>query len=71
MKAFLVGLAVLALMGIFSVASLLLFPVLIVLGIFFRILLGFFLILFAIWLTGKLTLWFIDYLRKKEPPTIV
>lgn len=69
MKAFIVGLGVLVLMGIFSVAGILLFPVLIVLGIFFRILLGFFLILFAIWLTGKLTLLLIDYLRK--PPASV
>ena len=56
MKEFLVGLLVLALTAVFSFVGILLLPLLLLLGLFLRVVLGFFLILFAIWLIGKVTL---------------
>ena len=66
MREFFVGLLVLALMAILSVAGVLLIPFLLVLGIFFRVVLGFFLILFAVWLVGKITLLLIEWMSKKN-----
>lgn len=66
MKEFLVGLLVIVMMGILSVAGILLFPLLLVMGFFLRWILGFFLILVAIWIVGKVTLVLIDYLKKRE-----
>ena len=66
MKSFLVGLLVLMVVGLLSVAGLFLLPLLLVLGFFLRFLIGFALILFTIWLVGKVTLLSIDYLRKSE-----
>ena len=66
MKSFLVGLLVLAVVGLLSVAGLFLIPLFLVLGFFLRFLLGFFLILFTIWLIGKVTLLSIDSMRRSE-----
>lgn len=66
MKEFLVGLLVIVMMGILSVAGVLLFPLLLVMGFFLRWILGFFLILAAIWIVGKVTLVLIEYLKKRE-----
>ncbi|MEA3306049.1 MAG: hypothetical protein U9R52_04465 [Candidatus Omnitrophota bacterium] len=58
MKAFLVGLAFLILAmlitGVGALLSVLLFPLLLVLGIVLRITLSVLLVIFAIWLLGKL-----------------
>ena len=66
MISFLVGLLVLIVVGLLSVAGLLLLPLLLVLGFFLRFLIGFALILFTIWLIGKVTLLSIDSMRKSE-----
>ena len=68
MKEFFVGLLVLIMMGALSLLGVLLLPLLLLLGIFLRVLVGFALLLLMIWLIGKLTLASITYLRKKEPP---
>ena len=66
MKEFLVGLLVIVMMGVLSVAGILLFPVLLLMGFFLRWILGFVLILVAVWLIGKATLVLIDSLKKRE-----
>ena len=66
MKEFFVGLLVIVMMGILSVAGILLFPLLLVMGFFLRWILGFLLILVAIWVVGKITLVLIDHLKKRE-----
>lgn len=66
MKAFLVGLLVIVMMGVLSVVGVLLFPLLLLLGFFLRWVLGLVLLLFGIWLIGKLTLFLIDLLSKRS-----
>lgn len=66
MKAFLVGVLVIFLLGVLSVAGVLLLPLLLVLGVFFRFVLGIVLIIFTIWLIGKVVLVSLDYLKKQE-----
>lgn len=66
MKSFLVGLLVIMITAVLSVIGILLFPFLLILGFFLRWIVGIFLILFTIWLVGKMTLLLIDALRKKE-----
>ncbi len=56
MKAFFVGLLVIAIFGIFSVAGLLLFPLFLLLGFFLRWILACVVLVFTVWLIGKLTL---------------
>lgn len=68
MKSFLVGLLVLVMVGVLSVIGVLLIPLILVLGFFLRFVLGIVLILFAVWLVGKVTLLLIDYIRKTETP---
>jgi len=51
---------------ILSGVGLLLLPLLLVLGIFLRLALGLILLLLAVWLIGKVTLFLIDFLRNKE-----
>ncbi len=70
MKAFFVGLLVIVLTSLFSLVALLLFPLIIVLGFLLKAVIGVIFLLFAIWLIGKLTLLLLDYLNKKEPPTL-
>ena len=66
MKSFLVGLLVLAVVGMLCVAGIFLFPLLLVLGFFLRWILGFVLIIFMVWLIGKVTLISIDSLKRAE-----
>ena len=66
MKEFFVGLLVLLLVSVFSVVGILLFPLLLVLGFFVRILLVIALLIFAVWLVGKMTLVLIEFLAKKK-----
>ena len=63
---FLVGLLVIALIGILSLIVALLFPVLLLMGFFLRFFVGLFFCLLVIWLVGKVTLLFIEYLRTRE-----
>jgi len=65
-KSFLVGLLVVILMALASVVGILLLPLLLVMGFFLRWILSFALILFAIWLIGKVTLVSLDYWKKRE-----
>ena len=66
MKAFFVGLLFLVVVLIMTGVGVLLLPLLLLLTFFLRILLGFFLILFAIWLLGKFILFVWDALSKKD-----
>lgn len=52
--------------GVLSVIGALLIPLILVLGFFLRFVLGIILILFTIWLVGKVTLLLIDYMRPAE-----
>ena len=69
MKAFLVGLAFLILVmliaGVGALLSVLLFPLLLVLGFALRIVLSVLLVIFAIWLLGKLIILAWNALRAK------
>ena len=66
MKEFFVGILVLLLVSIFSVIGILLFPLLLLLSVFLRLILVIALLIFAVWLVGKLTLILIEFLRKKD-----
>ena len=66
MKEFLVGVLVVIMAMVLSGIGILLFPLLLVLGVFFRLLIGLIVFLLAIWLIGKVTLLLIDWLKKKE-----
>lgn len=66
MKEFLVGLLVVTMTVILSGVGFLLIPLLLVMGFFLRWILGFFLILFAIWLVGKATLLLIGVIGGKQ-----
>lgn len=65
MKEFLVGLLVILMVVVLSGLGFLLIPLLLVMGFFLRWILGFFLILFAIWMIGKATLLLIGFIGKK------
>jgi len=66
MKSFLVGLLVLFLFLLTSVVFALLMPLILLMGFFLRWILAAILILFTIWLIGKVTLVSIDYMKKRE-----
>lgn len=66
MKSFFVGLLVIAITAVFSVLGVLILPFLFVLGLFLRWILGVALLIFAIWLIGRITLFLLEYLRKRE-----
>jgi len=66
MQSFFVGLLVLILFGAFSIAGLLLFPLILVLGFFLRIFISVAFVLFAIWLIGKLTVLALSCIHKKS-----
>ena len=66
MKEFVVGLAVIAMTAIIAFLGILLFPILLLMGFFLRIFVGLALILFVVWLIGKVTLVLIEYVRKQE-----
>ncbi|MBN1689029.1 MAG: hypothetical protein JW893_08020 [Candidatus Omnitrophica bacterium] len=65
MKAFLVGLLVVLMISVAWVGAVLLLPLILVMGFFFKWVLGLFLILFTIWLIGKITLLMVEQMRKK------
>ncbi len=69
MKAFLVGLLVIVMVLILAGLGILMFPLLLVMGIFLRLVIGFLLLIAVIWLIGKLTLLVIDIFKAKEPNT--
>ena len=66
MSEFLVGLLVIVMALVLSGIGVLLLPLLLVLGMFLRLALGLIVLLLAIWLIGKVTLFLIDVLKKKE-----
>jgi hypothetical protein len=66
MKELLVGLLVIVMALVLSGIGVLLLPLLLVLGLFLRLAIGLVLLFLAIWLIGKVTLFLIDALRKKE-----
>jgi len=66
MTAFFVGLAVIILMTLVWVAGVFLLPLILLLGFFLRFILATLLILFTIWLIGKLTLLLIETLKRKS-----
>ena len=65
MKAFLAGLLFLVAVLVLTGVGLLLLPLLLVLTFFLRIFVGFFLVLFAIWLLGKFIIFVWESLNKK------
>lgn len=66
MKEFLVGLLVILMTVLLSILGIFLFPLLLVLGFFLRWFVSVLLILFAVWLIGKVTLQLIGAIHKKE-----
>ena len=70
MKEFLVGVLVLFMALVLTLIGFLLMPLLLVLGIFLRLAVGLIVLLLAVWLIGKVTLFLIEVLRKKENPQI-
>jgi len=66
MKEFLAGVLVVVMALVLSGIGVLLLPLLLVLGIFLRLAIGLIVLLLAIWLIGKVTLFLFDLLRKKE-----
>ena len=70
MKEFLVGLLVVVMALVLSGVGILLLPLLLVLGVFLRLAVGLIVLLLAVWLIGKVTLFLIEALRKKEKKTV-
>ena len=70
MKEFLVGVLVVVMAMVLSGIGILLLPLLLVLGVFLRLAIGLIVLLLAVWLIGKVTLFLIDALRKKENKTV-
>jgi hypothetical protein len=72
MKAFLVGLAslivVMFIAGVGALLSVVLFPLLLMLGMVLRIVISVLLVIFAIWLLGTLVILVWRTLRSKEGP---
>ena len=66
MIAFLVGLFVIALIGVISFLGVFLFPLLLLMGFFLRFFIGILLCLFVIWLIGKATLLAIEYFGRPK-----
>jgi hypothetical protein len=66
MKEFLVGALVIVMALVLSGIGVLLFPLLLVLGLFLRLAIGLIILLLAIWLIGKATLFLIELLKKQE-----
>lgn len=69
MKAFFIGLIFLVLASLLAGICVLLFPLLIVLGIALRLVIMFLLVIFAIWLLGKLIILIWESLRTKKEAT--
>jgi len=70
MKEFLVGVLVVVMALVLSGIGILLFPLLLVMGMFLRLALGLIILLLVVWLIGKVTLYLIDMLRKKEKKSV-
>ncbi|MFH0985862.1 MAG: hypothetical protein V1882_10075 [Candidatus Omnitrophota bacterium] len=66
MKEFMVGLLVIVMALILSGIGIILFPILLMLGLFLRFAVGLLILLLAIWMIGKATLFLIDAFKKKE-----
>ncbi len=66
MKEFFVGLVVLLMSAVLLFVGVMLVPLLLLMGIFFRLILGLVFVLLVIWLVGKVTLVSIEYLRRRE-----
>jgi hypothetical protein len=62
MKAFFIGLIFIIAAAMLSGIGLLLFPLFIVLGVFLKVILALFFVLFAIWLLGKFIIFIWDKL---------
>ena len=65
MKAFFVGLLVLLVFMLLSIAAIFLLPLIVVLGFFMKLLISAALLIVAIWLLGKAALWAIDRIKEK------
>ncbi len=63
---FLVGLLVLVMMAVLALFGVLLFPVLLLMGLFLRFFVGLAVVILVIWLIGKATLVSIEVVRKRE-----
>lgn len=66
MKEFFVGILVLILIGAFSVVGVLLFPLILLLGIALRFIVGIALLILAIWVVGKVTLLLIEAMKRNN-----
>ena len=64
MKEFFVGLLVLLLLLIISIVGVVLLPFVVVLGFFMQGFICVGLLIFAVWLVGKVTLWAIDHSKR-------
>ena len=65
MKAFLIGVIFLVATAVLAGIGILFFPLLLVLGLFLRLILGIILLILAIWLLGKFIILVWESLRKK------
>ena len=63
---FLVGLFVIAMIGVLSLIVALLLPFLLLMGFFLRFFVGLFFCILVVWLVGKVTLLLIDYLKNRR-----
>jgi len=71
MKAFAIGLIFLIAVSILSGIGILLFPIIIVLGFFLKIILALLFVIFSIWLLGKFIIFVWEKIFKtKQPPVI-
>jgi hypothetical protein len=66
MRAFLIGLLFIIAVAVLSGIGILLYPFLLVLGVFFRLALGFILVIFAIWLLGTFIIFIWEALFRKK-----
>jgi len=67
-KEFLVGLVVIVMALVLTLIGFLLIPLFLVLGWFLRLAVGLIVVLLAVWLIGKTTLFLIEVLKKKDIP---
>ena len=66
MKEIFVGLLVLLVLLLLSIVGIFLLPFIVILGFFLKWLMSIALLIFALWLMGKVTLWAIDHVKKNE-----
>ncbi|HNX68834.1 MAG TPA: hypothetical protein PLL75_04855 [Candidatus Omnitrophota bacterium] len=67
MKELLVGSLMIVMVLALSGIGFLLFPIFLLLGIFFRLLVGLLLLVLVVWLIGKLTFLVIELLKPRQP----